>query len=245
MSAAEPLDDGVVLWSDGPRSGRPLLVLLHGYGSDERDLFGLVPHLPEAFAFAAVRAPLTPPWPSPGYSWYSIDGLDGRSPDQVTDGAARLVAWLDAHTDATTIGLLGFSQGGAVALQALRLHPQRFAFAVNLSGYANPGALPGDAALAETRPPVFWGRGTHDDVIPAPLIAYTVDWLPQHSDLSGRVYPGLGHSVSADELADVRQFLDLRLAELAGPAAEATPREETPGRGERTPREPGPEAPGA
>jgi phospholipase/carboxylesterase len=214
------LDDTVVLWSDGPRAGRPLLVLLHGYGSDERDLFGLVPHLPDDFAIAAVRAPLAPPWPSPGHSWYPIDGLDGRSAQPTTNAAARLVAWLDAHTDAATIGLLGFSQGGAVALQALRLHPERFAFAVNLSGYATPGPLAGDEALAELRPPVFWGRGTLDDVIPAPLVAHTVEWLPAHSDLSGRVYPGLGHSVSVDELADVRQFLDLQLDALAAEAAE-------------------------
>ncbi|WP_374197919.1 alpha/beta hydrolase [Microbacterium sp. cx-59] len=221
MIPADTLDDAAVLWSDGPREGKPLLVLLHGYGSDERDLFGLVPHLPAAFSFAAVRAPLAPPWPSPGYSWYPIDGLDGRSAQPTTDAAARLVAWIDARTDADTIGLLGFSQGAAVALQALRLHPERFAFVVGLSGYATPGALPGDAALAQTRPPVFWGRGTADTVIPAPLVAHTTEWLPTHADLSGRVYPGLGHSVSAEELADVRQFLDLRLqAQAAAPPAE-------------------------
>ena len=218
MTAAPPLDDAVVLWSSGPREGRPLLVLLHGYGSDEQDLFGLAPYLPDAFAIASVRAPLAPPWPSPGYSWYPIDGLDGRSASPTTGAAARLVAWLDAHTDAETVGLLGFSQGGAVALQALRLHPERFAFVVNLSGYVTPGSLEGDTTLAKTRPPVFWGRGTLDDVIPAPLVAHTVEWLPAHADLSGRVYPGLGHSVSQDELADVRQFLDLQLDALAAPA---------------------------
>uniref|UniRef100_UPI003F7437F0 hypothetical protein n=1 Tax=Enterococcus faecium TaxID=1352 RepID=UPI003F7437F0 len=55
------IDDDAVLWSAAPaeRAGRPLLVLLHGYGSNERDLFGLVPHLPAEFVFAALRAPLT------------------------------------------------------------------------------------------------------------------------------------------------------------------------------------------
>ena len=113
------------------------------------------------------------------------------------------------------VGLLGFSQGAAVALQAMRLRPERFAFAVNLSGYATPGELPGDAALAERRPPVFWGRGTSDDVIPPVLVEHTVTWLPEHMDLSGRVYPGLTHSVSEPELDDVRVFLEKRLADLA------------------------------
>lgn len=213
-----PIDPDVVLWSAdaAEREGRPLLVLLHGYGSDERDLFGLVPHLPDGFAVAAVRAPLSPPWPAPGYSWYPIEGLDGRDPAAVTAVASELVAWVDAVAPGIPVGLAGFSQGGAVALQALRVTPERFAFAVNLSGYAAAGALPGDAALAERRPPAFWGRGTHDEVIPEPLVAHTVEWLPTHVELSGRVYPGLGHSVSQQELSDVHAFLAKRLEELGG-----------------------------
>jgi phospholipase/carboxylesterase len=212
------LDDGVVLWSaaEHEREGRPLLVLLHGYGADERDLFGLAPFLPESFVVASVRAPLAPPWPAPGYSWYPIEGLDGRDPATVTDAADRLLAWLDgAAGAASAVGLLGFSQGAAVALQSLRRDPGRFAFAVNLSGYAAPGDLPRDAELAARRVPVFWGRGTRDDVIPEFLVAHTTEWLPRHADLSGRVYEGLTHSVSEQELADVRVFLDRRLDALA------------------------------
>ena len=205
------LDPDAALWSDAP-AGRPVLVLLHGYGSDERDLFGLVPHLPPAYVFAAPRAPLAPPWPAPGYSWYPLEGLNGRDSGGITRAAERLCSWLDEHAKgATSIGLLGFSQGAAIALQALRLQPERFAFAVNLSGYASAGALPGDEILAATRPPVFWGRGTHDDVIPEHLIAQTTAWLPNHSTLSGSVYPGLTHSVSQAELDDVRGFLEARL----------------------------------
>lgn len=218
MSQTPRIDPDSVVWTAGPgeRAGRPLLVLLHGYGADERDLLALAEHLPQQFAYAAVRAPLTPPWPSPGYSWYPIDGLNGRDPSAVTAAAEGLLAWLDAvAADAPLVGLLGFSQGAAVALQALRLRHERFAFVVNLSGYVTPGALPGDAALAARKPPVFWGRGTQDEVIPQPLVAHTVEWLPAHADLSGRVYPGLTHSISADELADVRTFLDKRLADRA------------------------------
>ncbi len=61
---------------------------------------------------------------------------------------------------------------------------------------------------------MFWGRGTRDDVIPPFLVEHTALWLPEHVDLSGRVYPGLTHSVSEQELDDVRVFLDKRLGEL-------------------------------
>lgn len=204
-----PLDNDAVLWSDAP-DGKPLIVFLHGYGSDERDLFSLRDYLPAAFAYASVRAPLTPPFPMSGYSWYEIDSLESRDPAGITAGATRLLAWLDAQGHAR-IGLIGFSQGGAIALQALRLAPERVDFVVNLSGYAAAGELPGDDVLAETTPPVFWGRGSDDPIIPEAAIAHTTEWLPAHSDLVGSIYPGLAHAVSPQEIEDLVRFLEKRI----------------------------------
>lgn len=209
VSNSLTIDAEATRWTPEDRTGLPLLVLLHGYGADEHDLFGLVPHLPPGIAVASVAAPLTPPWPTPGRSWYSLDGTDGRHGDAVNIAAQSLIDWLDATAnDASKIALLGFSQGAAVSLQALRLEPERFGAVVALSGYASPDELPNDESLRESRPRVFWGRGTNDDVIPAPLIEHTSQWLPEHSELTGRVYPGLTHSISEEELVDVRVFLE-------------------------------------
>ncbi|KJQ54002.1 alpha/beta hydrolase [Microbacterium sp. SA39] len=208
MSENLIIDETATRWSSTDRGRMPLLVLLHGYGADEHDLFGLVPYLPEGIAVASVAAPLAPPWPMPGRSWYAIDGLDGRSPDAVTAAASAFLHWLAAAAeDAPSVALLGFSQGAAVALQALRLDPERFGAVAALSGYVSPGELPRDDELRELRPAVFWGRGTNDDVIPPALVDHTAQWLPDHSELSGRVYTGLTHSISEEELADVHVFL--------------------------------------
>ncbi|WP_295839204.1 alpha/beta fold hydrolase [uncultured Microbacterium sp.] len=220
MSAHPSLDPSVVRWSApaDERGDRPVLLLLHGYGSDENDLFGLVPYLPAEYVVASVRAPLSPPWPMPGASWYPIEGLERRDPDAVTSAARAVLAFVRTAVGDRPVGLLGFSQGGAVALQTLRLAPDAVSFAVVIAGYAAGGELAGDAVLAERRPPVFWGRGAADDVIPPHLIDVTAQWLPAHSDLSGRVYPGLTHSISQAELDDVRAFLDARLADRAAAA---------------------------
>lgn len=208
MSEDLIIDPALTRWSNAARSTAPLLVLLHGYGADEDDLFGLVPFLPAGMDVAAVAAPLAPPWPMPGRSWYPIEGLHGRSAEAVTRAAEAFLRWLDeARGDASSVALLGFSQGAAVALQALRLAPEHIAAVVALSGYAAPGDLPRDGELTEQRPPVFWGRGTHDDVIPPGLVDHTAQWLPTHAELSGRVYTGLTHSISQDELVDVSGFL--------------------------------------
>jgi len=107
----------------------------------------------------------------------------------------------------TSIGLLGFSQGGAMTLQLMRHAPERFAFAVQLSGFIASGTHPGDQRLAEVRPPVFWGRGTLDPVIPEAAVARTQAWLPAHSTLTERIYEGLGHSIAQAELAEIVAFL--------------------------------------
>ncbi len=208
------IDRDAVLWSatDEDQDDRSLLIVMHGYGSNEADLFGLAPYLPLEPVIAALRAPLVAPWPVDGFSWYPID-TPGQPDEQGVDLAAEaLLEWLDSlPNQPTTIGLLGFSQGGAMAMQLLRHAPDRFAYAVNLSGYVPPGLAPGDAVLAVRRPPVFWGRGTHDQVIPLSAVARTVEWLPEHSTLAGRIYEGLDHSISQQELADIRAFIERQL----------------------------------
>src|SRR5690625_5189808 len=75
------IDDDAVLWSAGEaaRVGRPLLVLMHGYGSNEADLFGLAPSLPLSPVIASIRAPHAAPWPLDGWSWFTA-GTD-KGPD--------------------------------------------------------------------------------------------------------------------------------------------------------------------
>ena len=203
------IDADAVLWStpERERAGRPLLVLLHGYGSHEGDLFGLSPQLPLQPVIASVRAPLRA---GSGYAWFPFSTEEAPVAGTADDTARALLEWLDTITS-TSVGLLGFSQGGAMALQLLRHAPTRFAYAVVLAGFAiDEGGV--DADLAAASPPVFWGRGTSDQVIPAELVAHTQRWLPAHSTLTERIYEDLGHGVSATELGDVSDFIRRQLA---------------------------------
>jgi phospholipase/carboxylesterase len=210
MSDIPALDEAAVRWS-GSVQDRPTIVLLHGYGSNEDDLFGLVPLLPTDFAYVSVRAPLALGWPMGGHAWYPIEDLSGRDSGAITAAARRLLEWIgQALSGASSVGLMGFSQGGAVSVQALRLAPE-VSFAVNLSGYAAPGELPGDDDLAARPRPVFWGRGDRDEVIPRPLVEHTSQWLPAHARLDAHLYPGMGHAICDAELAHLRAFLTARL----------------------------------
>jgi len=205
------IDTNAVLWSapERERADRPLLVLLHGYGSHEGDLFSLAPGLPLDPVIAALRAPLLA---GPGRAWFPL-GPDVPFDEQgeaVDAAAAAVLEWLDT-TQSTSVGLLGFSQGGAVALQLLRLVPERFRYALALAGFVVGAEHPGDAALADVKPPVFYGRGTVDDRIPAPVVALTEAWLPEHATSTIRIYEGLGHGISNAELKDVNAFISAHL----------------------------------
>lgn len=201
------LDSSAVIWSapERERAGRPLLVLMHGYGSHEGDLFGMSPGLPLGPVIASVRAPLAE---SGGFAWWSLAGQVPGEPNAaaVDDAASAVIDWLDT-LEYTSVSLLGFSQGGAMSLQLLRHDPTRFASAVCLSGFIASATHAGDAELETVKPPVFFGRGTQDPVIPSAAFDRTEAWLPGHTTPTAHIYEGLGHSISNQELTDFARFL--------------------------------------
>lgn len=192
--------------STGAGAGAPLLVLLHGYGSHEGDLLKLAPHLPAGLRLVAPRGPLTG---GPGFAWAPVTTPGRPDPAAVRAAADGLLAWLDEVAEpGTPVALLGFSQGGLLATQLVRLAPTRFAAAVVLSGFSLDSSEPGDAELAATRSvPVLFGHGDADRVIPADATARTSTWLAAHAATEEHTYPGLGHGISADVLRDVHAFL--------------------------------------
>lgn len=205
------LDTSAILWSapERERAERPLLLLLHGYGSHEGDLFGMAPGLPLGPVIASLRAPLAE---NGGWAWWTrADSPTGNPPaERVDEAADAVIAWLDT-LEYTSVSLVGFSQGAALALQLLRHAPGRFTATVAIAGFVASGDHPGDAELARERPAVFWGRGTDDRVIPADAVARTTEWLPEHADATIRIYEELGHSISAPMLIDFVTFLRERV----------------------------------
>ncbi|WNM25838.1 alpha/beta hydrolase [Demequina capsici] len=192
---------------DSP-SRRPLLLLLHGYGADERDLAGLAPLLPIGVPWASVRAPLEMGFG--GAAWFPLSPptLD-YSADAVRAATGDLWRWIDDHAPADApLVPIGFSQGGLMALQLLRTLPERIVGTVVLSGFVADVPVADDARLAEARPRVLWVRGDADAVIPPAQVARMERWLPMHASPSMRVHPGLGHGIDERVMADVVEFLE-------------------------------------
>ncbi|HAM25743.1 MAG TPA: phospholipase [Microbacteriaceae bacterium] len=214
MSSSLAIDPSVVVWSVAETdrahaiATRPLLILLHGRGSHEHDLFALAPLLPADAVIASLRAPLGL---GDGFSWFPVGEPGLPSPVAADAAVAAVLEWLDTIPAAGPIGVLGFSQGGAMAVHLMRHAPERFAAFVTLAGFSITGEAPADERLTTLRPPVFWGRDADDPVIPHTAVERTIVWLPAHSTLTARLYRGIGHSISRDELDDVNGFLGREL----------------------------------
>ena len=192
-------------WATRPHP-ETVVLLLHGFGSNERDLPGIFPHLGVDAPMASVRAPLEMGYGA--YAWFPLDAELRITREHVEDATTILWQWIDENiAQESKIIAVGFSQGGCMATQLLRTRPERIADTVILSGFVLDAPQPADARLAEERPAVFWGRGSADAVIPPTLVAAASGWLGSHATVTERVYPGLPHSVNDQELADVRAHL--------------------------------------
>ncbi|GAA4656409.1 hypothetical protein GCM10025779_20180 [Arthrobacter cryoconiti] len=150
-----------VLWSrpENERAGSPLLVMFHGYGADEADLFALASQLPAEFTVACVRAPQQA---GPGYAWFPLRTDLTYSLDAVIDTAASIEAWLDSVRGAhSSVTLLGFSQGMCMATTLMRHRPADYAAVVGLSGFvvtAERNPYFDDATTGTVKPPLFWAE---------------------------------------------------------------------------------------
>lgn len=192
-------------------AGEPVVLLLHGYGADERDLPELMSYLPEL------------PWVSPrapelssvgGFSWYQVENPLAPDAHAVADATQKLWQWIDTCVPAESpLIVLGFSQGGLMATQLLRTHPERILGTVILAGFVFDGELDGDSRLLAHRPKVFYGRGLQDQMIDVERVKNLNSWLQSHTKTVVRKYDGLGHSIDQRVLSDVSDFFEALLVD--------------------------------
>jgi phospholipase/carboxylesterase len=213
-----------------PRSGpaRQLVVFLHGYGADGKDLIdigrawqGILPHA----AFVSPHAPEPCGQAPVGRQWFP---LTFRNPDErwtgVNAAGPQLEQFLDAelkrrNLPAGALALVGFSQG---TMMALHVGLRRAVAPAAIVGYSGIFVLPNNAAPEafageiKSRPPVLLIHGDRDDLIPAQALFHASQALAALDiPVEWHLSPGVGHGIDAEGLRQGGEFLARRLA-LAG-----------------------------
>lgn len=210
----------VVATAGSTDPAQPLVVLLHGRGSSEREIIGLAEQLPPGPAYAAVRAPIAE---GGGYAWFRNRGIGRPVAESLAETMASFRSWLDSVAPAgRPVVLVGFSGGAAFAGGLLLSDPQRYAGAAILYG-----TLPFDAGVPVTPAglagvPVFVAQGEQDRVIPAELLRRTWHYLLTESAAPAyaRRDPG-GHGITGKTLAELGGWIQERLAFLSRPGGDA------------------------
>jgi phospholipase/carboxylesterase len=203
------------------------VIWLHGLGADGHDFAPIVPELVDAawppMRFVFPHAPVRPVTINNGMSmraWYDIAAFDLNARQDASGMRASVneVETLIARehqrgVPSERILLAGFSQGGAVAVAAGLRHEEKLAGIIALSTYLPTHvAEPEERSAANAAIPIFWGHGSADPVVAIQRgldsrdllqsLGYAVEW---------HTYP-MAHSVCAEEIADLRQWMAQRLA---------------------------------
>jgi predicted esterase len=189
------------------QAGEPLatahaaMVLLHGRGATAEDIMvGASEVQAPGWAYFAPQAA--------GNAWYPnpfTAPLESNEPylSAALEMVSGLVERTEAAIPAHRIVVLGFSQGACLALEWAARHARRYGAIVGLSGgLIGPDGTPRDYAGTFEGTPVFLGCSDIDPYIPVGRVEEAGDVAERlGADVTMRIYPGMGHVVSADELA--------------------------------------------
>jgi phospholipase/carboxylesterase len=193
----------------------PILLLLHGYGSNEEDLFSFASELPNHYYIISARAPYDMQYGS--YAWYAInfDADENKFSDHEQakisrDLIATFVDELVANypIDAQNVTLIGFSQGTILSYAVALSYPEKIQKVVAMSGYLNLEIVAKDY-LKNTfgNLQIFASHGTVDQVIP-------VEWARKAKPILDNLgiqsvykeYP-VGHGVAPQNFYDFKEWL--------------------------------------
>jgi phospholipase/carboxylesterase len=187
------------------RQNAPVLILLHGIGSDEQDLMGLAPEVEVDVELVSVRAPHLSGYR--GYSWFDfeIEPDGGRTVDgqQALESRDAVIELLDDFSDRKII-VGGFSQGSMIATGVALAQPERISAAWLMSG----------RWLPQWQRYRYWGHlpmlvqhGLYDEVLSIGEGRALADKLRDcGQDVTWREYP-MGHQVSQASLRDANEWL--------------------------------------
>ncbi|MDQ3271795.1 MAG: phospholipase [Pseudomonadota bacterium] len=192
-----------------------LLVLMHGVGSNEKDLFGLAPYVPENFHVLSLRAPYAMGAAAYGWFAFTVDARGERTINEAQEAASRGVVAATLAAAAQHLGIPservvagGFSQGGIMALSLLLTQPHLMHAAMVMHSRLLQQVVALVAPAEDLQGKKLWlSHGTHDNVIPlaaAHVIRGLVKKLPL--ELTYAEYPS-AHEIVQEELRAAMAWL--------------------------------------
>ncbi|MBA6155434.1 phospholipase [Tenacibaculum sp. S7007] len=195
----------------------PLLILLHGYGSNEQDLFSFAEELPDELLIVSAQAPYDIGYG--GYAWYAIniDANNEKFSDlvQARESINSIALFIDEiktkyNTNLDRTFLLGFSQGAILSYALSFLYPNKVNHVVALSGYINDELLPKEISKNITTD-YYISHGTVDQVLPVDWARKASPFLDKHNLVNKYSEYPVGHGVAPQNFYSFKSWILERL----------------------------------
>lgn len=193
----------------------PVIIMLHGYGSDENDLFSFSPEFEEQYLIVSARAPIRmQPY---GNAWYAISYEPGNkkftNDEQAIHSRELIVQFIDEvvenyHADPEEVTLFGFSQGAILSYAVGLSYPEKVNQVVAMSGYIHRDLLKQNYQTGDfSNLRVYSSHGFRDLVMPVDWDRKTKPFLDQlNIDSQYAEFP-VGHGVSPENFKGVKAWL--------------------------------------
>lgn len=192
----------------------PLLLLLHGYGSNEEDLFSFAEELPKNYFIISARAPIAmQPY---GNAWYHIsidpDGVKSSDNDGARQSRDLIARFIDEaietyDLDKHNVTLLGFSQGTILSYAVALTYPEKIKNVIGLSGYINEDIIELKSNPSYAHLNVYNSHGTVDQVIPIDAARKTPPYLEKVGINSTLIEFPVGHGVHPTNFYEFKKWL--------------------------------------
>jgi phospholipase/carboxylesterase len=189
------------------------IILLHGYGSNEEDLFSFANELdPNAYVIS-VRAPYG--LDGFGYAWYAINFdaqmnkfSDNEQAKTSVQTIAKFIDEVKTTYNVNHVSLIGFSQGAILSYAVAFHYPEKVKQVIALSGYLNTDLLPQNFDTEKVKEVAFFAsHGSVDQVIPVDWARKTKPFFEEHDlEIVYKEYP-VGHGVAPQNFFDFRDWM--------------------------------------
>ena len=193
----------------------PVVILLHGVGSNEKDLFNLAPSFPDNFLIISARGPLT--IGPDRFGWFHVDFSSGKpvikfnEQEESRKLIAKFIGEMKAkyHFDDKNVYLGGFSQGGIMSYSVALTNPGLVKGIAVMSGRLLPEIKPLVPASDRHKDlSIFISHGTEDNVLNIDFAREAKSWLvSEHFTPNYHEYAGAGHQITQPMLQDMLEWL--------------------------------------
>jgi phospholipase/carboxylesterase len=195
-------------------SPSPLLLMVHGYGSNEQDLFSFSRAIPEKFTIVSIRGDIEIQYN--GFAWYNItidfNGKKSYDINKAIESRDNIIKVIEIckkiyNIDPNNVNLMGFSQGSMLVNAVALTYPEQIRNVISLSGSFDKNIINISKTSSLEGLSFYISHGLNDEILPFNLSKQSIEILSENNiDHVFEEYP-IGHGVSPENFKSMLSWL--------------------------------------